>query len=112
MPATVIAERVGWTGSITWFRDNVAAAAAGAPPADPADRLNWLPGDAAQCDLWFPPKRIPLEDGSTALLPVLVITAAHSRFIAGPDDPDPHRPRICCWGCGSCSSSWAGCRGG
>ena len=24
MPATVIAERVGWTGSITWFRENVA----------------------------------------------------------------------------------------
>ena len=24
MPATVIAERVGWTVSITWFRDNVA----------------------------------------------------------------------------------------
>ena len=23
MPATVIAERVGWQGSITWFRDNV-----------------------------------------------------------------------------------------
>ena len=48
---------------------------------DPADRLTWAPGDAAQCDLWFPPARIPLEDGSTALLPVLVITAAHSRFI-------------------------------
>ena len=31
MPATVIAERVGWDGSITWFRDNVRAAAAGAP---------------------------------------------------------------------------------
>jgi hypothetical protein len=27
--------------------------------------------------------RIPLEDGSTPLLPVLVITAAHSRFITG-----------------------------
>lgn len=40
-------------------------------------------GDAAQCDLWFPPGRIPVEDGSTALLPVLVITAAHSRFTAG-----------------------------
>jgi hypothetical protein len=50
---------------------------------DPADRLSWEPGDAAQCDLWFPPRRIPLEDGSTALLPVLVITAAHSRFITG-----------------------------
>ena len=24
MPATVIAERVGWTGSMTWFRDHVA----------------------------------------------------------------------------------------
>lgn len=23
MPATVVAERVGWTGSITWFRENV-----------------------------------------------------------------------------------------
>ena len=23
MPATVLAERVGWTGSIRWFRDNV-----------------------------------------------------------------------------------------
>jgi hypothetical protein len=33
--------------------------------------------------LWFPPKRIPLEDGSDALLPVLVIVAAYSRFISG-----------------------------
>ena len=24
MPATVLAERVGWTGSIRWFRENVA----------------------------------------------------------------------------------------
>ena len=47
---------------------------------DPADRLAWAAGDAAQCDLWFPPERIPLEDGTTALLPVLVIVAAHSRF--------------------------------
>ncbi len=39
------------------------------------------PGELAQCDLWFPPRKIPLEDGTTKLLPVLVITAAHSRFI-------------------------------
>ena len=39
-----------------------------------SDRLVWLPGDAAQCDLWFPPAKIPLEDGSKTLLPVLVIT--------------------------------------
>lgn len=83
MPATVLAERVGWTGSITWFRDNVRRLRPEHRPVDPADRLVWLPGDAAQCDLWFPPQRIPLEDGSATLLPVLVITAAHSRFMVG-----------------------------
>ncbi len=83
MPATVIAERVGWIGSITWFRDNVRRLRPEHRRPDPADRLVWEAGDAAQCDLWFPPKRIPLEDGSTALLPVLVIVAAHSRFITG-----------------------------
>ncbi len=81
MPATVIAERVGWTGSITWFRDNIRRLRPEHRPVDPSDRLTWLPGDAAQCDLWFPPRKIPLEDGSTALLPVLVITCAHSRFM-------------------------------
>jgi hypothetical protein len=83
MPATVIAERVGWTGSITWFRDNVRRLRPEHRRPDPADRLVWEPGDAAQCDLWFPPKRIPLEDGSSALLPVLVMVAAHSRFTVG-----------------------------
>jgi Helix-turn-helix domain of resolvase len=81
MPATVIAERVEWTGSITWFRDNVRLLRPDYWRPDPADRLVWEAGDAAQCDLWFPPKKIPLEDGSSALLPVLVIVAAHSRFI-------------------------------
>jgi hypothetical protein len=33
--------------------------------------------------LWFPPRRIPLEDGTSKLLPVLVMTAAHSRFMTG-----------------------------
>jgi hypothetical protein len=83
MPATVVAERVGWDGSISWFRENVARLRPQYRRPDPADRLNWSAGDAAQCDLWFPPGRIPLEDGSAALLPVLVITAAHSRFITG-----------------------------
>jgi hypothetical protein len=82
MPATVLAERVGWTGSPSWFRENVARLRPEQQRPDPADRLLWTPGDAAQCDLWFPPKRIPLEDGTTALLPVLVIVVAYSRFIA------------------------------
>ncbi len=83
MPATVLAERVGWEGSIRWFSDNVKRLRPEHRPIDPADRLTWAPGDAAQCDLWFPPRKIPLEDGTTKLLPVLVITTAHSRFVTG-----------------------------
>ncbi len=52
MPATVIAERVGWEGTIRWFRDNVARLRPEHRPMDPADRLTWVAGDAAQCDLW------------------------------------------------------------
>ena len=83
MPATVLAERVGWTGSIRWFSENVKRLRPEHRPVDPADRLSWAPGDAAQCDLWFPPRKIPLEDGTARLLPVLVITAAYSRFMTG-----------------------------
>jgi hypothetical protein len=83
MPATVLAERVGWTGSIRWFSENVKGLRVEHRPIDPADRLSWAAGDAAQCDLWFPPRKIPLEDGTARLLPVLVITAAHSRFMTG-----------------------------
>jgi transposase len=81
MPATVIAERVGWQGSITWFRDNVRRLRPEHRRLDPADRLVWAAGDAAQCDLWFPPAKIPLEDGTRVSPPVLVVVAAHSRFV-------------------------------
>src|SRR5262249_51554860 len=53
MPATVIAERVGWEGSISWFRQNVRRLRPEHRSPDPADRLVWAAGDAAQCDLWF-----------------------------------------------------------
>lgn len=94
MPATVIAERVGWDGSITWFRDNVRGLRPEQRRIDPADRLVWEPGDVAQCDLWFPPKKIPLEDGTSKLLPVLVITAAHSRFMLGRMIPTRKTPDL------------------
>ena len=81
LPASVLAERVGWQGSESWFRENVARLRPEHRPVDPADRLSWEAGDAAQCDLWFPPRKIPLENGTAALLPVLVITAAYSRFM-------------------------------
>jgi len=94
MPATVIAERVGWTGSSSWFREKVAGLRPEHRRPDPADRLTWAPGDAAQCDLWFPPKRIPLEDGTAASLPVLVMVAAHSRFICAVMVPTRQTPDL------------------
>lgn len=94
MPATVLAERVGWEGSSSWFRENVARLRPEQRPVDPADRLVWAPGDAAQCDLWFPPKKIPLEDGTATLLPVMVIAAAHSRFTCGEMVPTRQTPDL------------------
>jgi len=42
MPATVIAERVGWTGSTTWFRENIRRLR---PDHTPAVEWVWLGGD-------------------------------------------------------------------
>lgn len=82
MPATVIAERVGWTGSISWLRERVRAIRPEYLPADPVDRLEHPPGRVIQCDLWFPAPRIAVGFGQEAMLPVLVMVAAFSRFIA------------------------------
>src|SRR3954465_8392155 len=59
MPATVIAERVGWTRGITVFKERVAGARPASRPVDPAGRTSYVAGDVAQCDLWFPPVSIP-----------------------------------------------------
>ena len=81
MPATVLAERVGWTGSAPWFRQNVARIRPDYAPTDPADRIVDHPGDQMQCDLWFPEPKIPVDDGSMVMLPVLVMVASFSKFI-------------------------------
>lgn len=63
MPATVIAERIGWTRSITVLKDRVRAIRPEYRGVDPADRIEHQPGDTAQCDLWFPEQRIPVRAG-------------------------------------------------
>lgn len=90
MPASVIAERVGWPGSASWFRKKVAALRAEYAPKDPADRIGYRPGDQAQCDLWFPPAAVPLGAGQCGSPPVLVMVASHSRFITGAMLPSRH----------------------
>jgi len=43
-----------------------AGAAAGVRPTGPASRTTYLPGELAQCDLWFPPTDVPLGAGTPA----------------------------------------------
>jgi transposase len=79
MPATVIAERIGWTRSLTVLKDRVRELRPLFLPLDPADRVEYAPGEVAQCDLWFPPVAIPVGGGQERILPVLAMTCGFSR---------------------------------
>jgi transposase len=81
MPATVIAERIGWEYSITTLKDRIRQIRPEYAGVDPADRILYQPGQIVQCDLWFPEPRIPVGHGQNAMLPVLVMTLGFSRFL-------------------------------
>jgi transposase len=85
MPATVIAERIGWTRSIRVLSARVAELRPVYLPPDPASRTAYAAGEIAQCDLWFAPVHIPVGYGQTrkpALLPVLTMICAYSRWLS------------------------------
>ena len=85
MPATVIAERIGWQRSIRVLRDRVAELRPAYLPPDPASRTAYEPGEVAQCDLWFPPVMVPVGCGQVrkpTQLPVLTMVCAYSRWLA------------------------------
>jgi transposase len=81
MPATVVAERIGWQRGMTVLRDRVRELRLDYLPADPASRTIYEPGELVQCDLWFPPTQIPLGFGQTGCPPVLVMVSGYSRWI-------------------------------
>jgi len=86
MPATVIAERIGWDRSIRVLRDRVAELRPVYLPPDPASRTAYLAGEIAQFDLWFPPITLPVGHGQTRTpkqLPVLTMVCGYSRWAAG-----------------------------
>ncbi len=84
MPATVVAERIGWQHSIRSLRDRVSDLRPVYLPPDPASRTAYSPGEIGQCDFWFPEVQIPVGFGQIrkpAQLPVLVMVLGYSRVL-------------------------------
>ena len=85
MPATVIAERIGWTRSIRVLSARVAELRPAYLPPDPAGRTSYEAGEIAQCDLWFPPITLPVGFGQArkpTQLPVLTMVTGYSRWLS------------------------------
>jgi transposase len=106
MPSTVIMERIGWARGKSVLFDRIHQLRPLYQPPDPAQRTDYLPGELAQCDLWFPPAQVPLGFGQTGRPPVLVMVSAYSRVISavmipsrqGPDLLAGHWTLLAAWG--------------
>lgn len=85
MPATVVAERLGWEHSIRILRSRVSELRPVYLPPDPASRTSYVPGEIAQCDFWFPDIELPVGYGQTRTarqLPVLTMVCGYSRWVS------------------------------
>jgi transposase len=93
MPATVIAERVGWERGLTVLKDRVRELRPAYLPPDPASRTAYDPGELAQCDFWFPPVTVPAgfgQERAAARLPVLTMVSGYSRWLSAVLVPSRH----------------------
>jgi transposase len=93
MPATVIAERVGWDRSIRVLSGRVAELRPVYLPPDPASRTAYAAGEIAQCDFWFPPVELPVGAGQVRAakrLPVLTMVCGYSRWLSAVLVPSRH----------------------
>lgn len=81
MPATVIAERIGWERGMTVLRDRVAELRPLFVPPDPSQRTWYRPGELAQFDLWQPDYEIPVGFGQARKLWVVAGVCGFSRLI-------------------------------
>jgi transposase len=85
MPATVIAERIGWQRGLTVLKDRVRELRPVYLPPDPAGRTAYAAGELAQCDFWFPDITLPVGFGQTRTstrLPVLIMVSGSSRWLS------------------------------
>jgi transposase len=93
MPATVIAERIGWQRGLTVLKDRVRELRPAYLPPDPASRTAYDPGELAQCDFWFPPVTVPAGFGQVrgaTRLPVLTMVSGYSRWLSAVLVPSRH----------------------
>jgi transposase len=93
MPATVIAERVGWERSIRVLSGRVAELRPAYLPPDPASRTAYAAGEIAQCDFWFPDVALPVGFGQVRTakqLPVLTMVTGYSRWLSAVLVPSRH----------------------
>lgn len=82
MPASVIAERIGWPYSDRTLRTKVAELRPAYLPPDPASRTSYAAGELAQDDFWFPDVTVPVGCGQVRTakqLPVLTMVSGYSR---------------------------------
>ena len=84
MPATVIAERIGWSRGMTVLTGRVKELRPVYLPPDPASRTCYVAGEIAQNDFWFPDIMLPVGFGQTRTakqLPVLTMACGYSRML-------------------------------
>jgi len=84
MPATVIAERIGWTRGMTVLSERVREVRPVYLPPDPSSRTAYVAGEIAQHDFWFPDIELPVGFGQSRTakqLPVLTMVSAYSRML-------------------------------
>lgn len=99
MPATVIAERVGWTRGMTVFSQRVRDLRPVYLPPDPASRTAYVAGEIAQHDFWFPDIDLPVGFGqvrTATQLPVLTMVSAYSRMLFARLLPTRAAPDLYC----------------
>jgi transposase len=85
MPATVIAERIGWERSIRTLSGRVAQLRPVYLPPDPASRTSYVAGEIGQHDFWFPDIQLPVGYGqvrTATQLPVLTMILGYSRWLS------------------------------
>ena len=85
MPATVIAERIGWSYSIRTLSGRVGELRPVYLPPDPAGRTSYVAGEIGQQDFWFPDIELPVGCGqvrTATQLPVLTMITGYSRWLS------------------------------